>query len=58
MCGIIGVIDPHKNIKYDNAELNHMQIASKTNERLEQLIENQHFPSKFSKFEVNYYIFD
>jgi len=26
MCGIIGVVDPYKKIKYDIAELNHMQI--------------------------------
>jgi len=26
MCGIIGIVDPYKKIKYDIAELNHMQI--------------------------------
>ena len=26
MCGIIGIIDPNKKIRYDIAELNHMQI--------------------------------
>ena len=26
MCGILGIIDPNKKIKYDIAELNHMQI--------------------------------
>ena len=51
-------IKTHRGKKWFNSSV--ISVLKRKHERdlMNELIRNQHFPSKISKFEVNYYVFD
>ena len=51
-------IKTHRGKQWFNTSVSSVLKRKHERDLMNQQIRNQHFPSKISKFEVNYYIFD
>ena len=51
-------IKTHRNKQWFNTSVSSVLKRKHERDLMNEQIRNQHFPSKVSKFEVNYYIFD
>jgi len=51
-------IKTHRNKQWFNTSVSSVLKRKHERDLMNEQIRNQHFPSKVSKFEVNYYVFD